>query len=141
MTPLYWIVKPAASWLRQQEQKGLRMPHILLEGPTNLQRFFAEYQPHASKVASEILKLQNIFLSQAHDCLLIEALAVEGGPPNRFMIQVTGDDRGATVRIYPGTDPEKTPGVKRLLALVARQLKEQDPRICYGNTNLKEFLL
>lgn len=117
------------------------MPHILLEGPVNLQRFFAEYQPLLSKAAGEILKLQSIFSSQGNDCLLIEALAVEGGPPNRFMIQVTGDARGATVRIYPGTDPEKTPGVKKMLALVARQLKDQDPRICYGNTNLKELLL
>jgi len=117
------------------------MPHIILKGPVNLPQFFASYRPCTSRTGDEILKLLNIYASQPGDCLLIEALVVEGGPPSRYLIQVAGDGSGASVRIYPTTDPEKTPGVKKTLALVAKQLKDQDPRICYGNTNLQEFLL
>lgn len=116
------------------------MPHIVLQGPVDLKKFYSHYQPVTAQTAEEVLKLQNIFISRANDTVLIEALAVEGGPPNRFFVQVGIKGGKATVRIYPGSDPEKTPGIKKLLALAAKQIKELDPAISYGATNLKEFL-
>jgi len=117
------------------------MPHILLEGPVDLISFFTRYEPLIQNTSGEILKLQTAFINQARNTVLIEALAVEAGPPNRFFVQVGNKDRKTTVRIYPGSDPEKTPGTKKLLALVAKQLKDQSPDIEYGSTNLKDFLL
>jgi hypothetical protein len=72
--------------------------------------------------------------------LLIEAIAIEDGPPQRFFIQASLKDNRTTVRIYPGTDPVKTAGVKKLLAIVAKLMRDQHPDIDYGATNLKEFL-
>jgi hypothetical protein len=117
------------------------MPHIVLEGPVDLKRYYTHYKPTSNQSEGEILKLQNIFISQAENTVLIEALSVEGGPPNRFFVQADTRDEKTTVRIYPGTDPEKTPGVKKILALVAKGLKDPDPQIQYGSTNLKDFLL
>ncbi len=117
------------------------MPHIVLEGPVDLKRYYTHYQPTSKQAEGEILKLQNIFISQAENTVLIEALAVEGGPPNRFFVQAGTREEKTTVRIYPGTDPEKTPGVKKILALVAKGLKDQAPQIRYGSTNLRDFLL
>lgn len=116
------------------------MPHVILEGPVDLKKFYAEYQPLSLKADNEILKLQIIFISQAGDMALIEGLAIESGPPNRFFIQIISKNGRTTVKLYPWPDPEKTPGVKKLTALVARQLKAQSPEIKYGTTNLKDFL-
>ncbi len=117
------------------------MPHIVLKGPVDLHSFYTGHKPVAREVAGEILKLHNIFMNQRGDILLIEALAVEHGPPNRFFVQIGRKDAKTTVKIYPGSDPEKTPGVKKLLALVAQQVKARNPQADYGHTNLQEFLL
>ncbi len=116
------------------------MPHVTLQGPVDLKKYYADYEPVSQGTGAEILKLQEIFSNRSHDMLLIEALTVEGGPPNRFMAQVRTKDGKTTVRFYPGTDPEKTPGAKKILVMIARQLKDQGPEIQYGATNLKEYL-
>ena len=38
------------------------MPHIVLEGPVDLEKFCADYQPGVFQTEGEILKLQNIFM-------------------------------------------------------------------------------
>ena len=45
------------------------------------------------------------------------------------------------MRLLPATDPEeKTPAVKRLIALVARRIRQIVPQSRYGKTNLQDFL-
>jgi len=116
------------------------MPHIILNGTIDLERFYASFQPTQERSAGEILKTQDIYISQDRKVLLVEAIAVEEGPPQRFFIQVSVKDMRTTIRIYQGTDPIKTAGVKKLLAIVAKQMRDQHPDIAYGATNLKEFL-
>ncbi len=117
------------------------MPHIILEGPVDIRQFLATYRPLILKDRGAILKLQHAYLSTAGDEVLLEALAKEDGPPIRFLVQILIRDTATTVKIYPGIDPEKTAGVKRIIALVARQLKGGNPAITYGTTNLSDFLL
>jgi len=117
------------------------MPHVTLEGSVDIREFLAGYRPVVLKGPREILKLQHAYLSTTDDEVLIEALAKEDGPAVRFLVQILIRDAVATVKIYPGNDPEKTLGVKKIIALVARRLKEQNPAVRYGTTNLKEFLL
>jgi hypothetical protein len=116
------------------------MPHIILDGTVDLERFYALFHPTQERNAGEILKMQDIYISQDRTVLLIEAIAIEDGPPQRFFIQASVKDMRTTIRIYPGTDPIKTPGVKKLLARVAKMLRELHPEMAYGSTNLKEFL-
>ncbi len=116
------------------------MPHIILDGTIDLERFYASFQPTQERSAGEILKTQDIYISQDRKVLLVEAIAVEEGPPQRFFVQVSVKDMRTTIRIYQGTDPIKTAGVKKLLAIVAKQMRDQHPDIAYGATNLKEFL-
>lgn len=116
------------------------MPHIILDGTIDLERFYASFQPTHERSAGEILKTQDIYISQDRKVLLVEAIAVEEGPPQRFFVQVSVKDMRTTIRIYQGTDPIKTAGVKKLLAIVAKQMRDQHPDIAYGATNLKEFL-
>ena len=116
------------------------MPHIILDGTVDIACFYASFQPTQERSAGEILKTQDIYISQDQKVLLVEAIAVEEGPPQRFFIQVSVKDMRTTIRIYQGTDPIKTAGVKKLLAMVAKQMRDQHPDIAYGATNLKEFL-
>jgi len=116
------------------------MPHIILNGTADCERFFASFKPTQERADGEILKTQDIYISQDKKIVLVEAIAIEDGPPQRFFIQVSIKDNRTTVRIYPGTDPLKTTGVKKLLATVARMMRDQHPEISYGATNLKEFL-
>ena len=117
------------------------MPHIVVEGMPPLKTFFKTYAPSVHTLPSGALKLQNIFLNPDNTCILIEAIAAEGGPPNCFLVQVLQHNQKTTVKIYPGTDPEKTQGVKKLLALVAHQFITNFSGTAYGPTNLKEYLL
>ena len=116
------------------------MPHIILDGTVDLERFYASFQPAQERKDGEILKTQDIYISQNRKVLLVEAIAVEDGPPQRFFIQASGKDMRTTIRIYQGTDPIKTAGVKKLLAIVAKMMRGQHPDIAYGSTNLREFL-
>ncbi len=116
------------------------MPHIVLDGAVNLEKFFGAFQPAHEREEREILKTQDIFISQDKKTVLVEAIAIEDGPPQRFFVQVVLKDNRTTIRIYQGTDPEKTQGVKKLVALVAKLLRDQHPEIAYGPTNLSDFL-
>ena len=116
------------------------MPHIILDGAVSCERFFDSFHPAQERSAGEILKTQDIYISKDKKILLIEAIAIEDGPPQRFFIQASVKDNRTTVRIYPGTDPVKTAGVKKLLAIVAKLMRDQCPDLAYGSTNLKEVL-
>ncbi len=65
---------------------------------------------------------------------------VEQGRAQSFFVQLSQKDRQITVRLLPATDPEKTLGVKRVMALIAKQLREAAVGSRFGKTNLQEFL-
>ena len=44
------------------------------------------------------------------------------------------------MRLLPATDPEKTPGVKRVMAQIAKQVLATVAGSRFGKTNLQEFL-
>jgi hypothetical protein len=49
-------------------------------------------------------------------------------------------EKAITVRLLPATDPEKTPAVKKVMALVAGFIRTVYPGSRYGKTNLQEYL-
>jgi hypothetical protein len=65
---------------------------------------------------------------------------VESGKSVRFFIEVHDRDGGVNVRPEPLTDPEKTPGVKRSVALVAERVRSLSEQAAFGNTNIGEYL-
>jgi hypothetical protein len=58
---------------------------------------------------------------------------VEAGRSQSFFVQLSQKDRQITVRLLPATDPEKTTGVKRVMALIAMQLHESPTAACAGD--------
>jgi hypothetical protein len=116
------------------------VPHILLEGRARLADLQARHRPFAARDGERLVKVERFYADARGEAALIEALVVEQGHTQRFLVQVTARPDGFSVRLEPMTDPEKTAGVKRALALVADRLREAGG-LRYGSTNIAEFLV
>jgi len=57
-----------------------------------------------------------------------------------FLALLSSREDGIVVKIYPSLSVEKTDGVKRALAEIARQLLDIFPNLKVGKTNLQDFL-
>ena len=117
------------------------MPHVVLEQASSALQAFEVIEAFTMKTDTGILKLGDKYINGAKTSVLIEALAIETGKNQNFFIQLSQKKGSVTVRLLPLTDPEKSPGVKILMAMVAKQIKESNPAISYGKTNLQDYLV
>jgi hypothetical protein len=53
---------------------------------------------------------------------------------------ISGREDGFVVRLYPKIEVEKTEGVKRIIAELAKQLIVKFPELKVGETNLQDYL-
>jgi len=53
---------------------------------------------------------------------------------------ISGRDDGVVVRLYPKVEAEKTDGVRKILAELAKQLIAAFPGLRIGETNLDDYL-
>jgi hypothetical protein len=88
----------------------------------------------------EILKVVDLYLNRSGHTALVDCVVVEDGRAQAFFVQLAQKDRQITVRLLAATDPEKTVGVKRVIALIAQQLHEATVGSRFGPTNLQDFL-
>ena len=112
------------------------MPHIILEGPVDIAALVAGHEPMTQQQAGTVLKLATAFVSHDGNQALVESLAAGGGPPQRFLTQIVRKDARTVIRIYPGSTPELTDGVRSLLSLMAARVCAMDERISVAATNL-----
>lgn len=117
------------------------MPHVVLEQAQLSPQLFQALEPLTLKTDNGILKLGDRYINAAGNSALIEALAIENSTNQSFFIQLSQKKDSLTVRLLPLTDPEKSPGVKMLMARVAKQIKDSNSTITYGKTNLDDYLL
>lgn len=116
------------------------MPHVVLIGTINLKDIFRKLLPIMIKQEKTILKTSDKYINDDETSILIEALAIEEGHKTNFFVLVDKRKDGLVIRVYPETVIEKTQGVKRILAEIAKQLIEEFPMLKIGKTNLQEFL-
>jgi hypothetical protein len=116
------------------------MPHVVIEEAIDLPAACQALSLSVTRNGGEILKLVDVFLNRAGQLALVDCVVVEEGRSQSFFAQLARKDRQITVRLLPATDPEKTPGVKRLLAAIAKQIQAALPDSHFGKTNLQEFL-
>lgn len=117
------------------------MPHIVLEKAQSVKQCFDAIDPMIEKLEIGILKITNKYLHDKENSALIESIAIEDGKNQNFYIQLSSKGDSVTVRLLPLTDPEKTYGVKKLMGIVANTIKNSNPQIVYGKTNLQDFIL
>lgn len=116
------------------------MPHVVVVGAGDLRGFAQGFAPIEERDQTGIRRTAEVFVSTRGTRVLIEAVVAETGKTQRFFVSVSTSDQGATVRLEPLTDPDKTAGVKRLLAAVAVRLVLHFDGARYGKTNLQEYL-
>ena len=116
------------------------MPHVVVEGAGDLRGFADGFAPIEERDQTGIRRTADVLVSTRGSRVLIEAVVVETGRTQRFFVSVSNHEHGAAVRLEPLTDPEKTAGVKRLLAAVAGRLAAHFPGARYSKTNLQEYL-
>jgi hypothetical protein len=116
------------------------MPHIVIEEAPDLGIACQGIKPSVVRNGSEILKVVDVYINRPGHTALIDCVAVEEGRSQAFFVQLSQKDRQVTVRLLPATDPEKTTGVKRVMALIAMQIHEATVGSRFGKTNLQELL-
>jgi len=117
------------------------MPHIVIEKINSAKAAFDAVQPFINKIDGGILKVVDKYINATEQSALIESLAIENGVNQNFFVQLSQKKSSITVRLLPLTDPEKTNGVKLIMAIIAKQIKDIDSNIEYGKNNLEDFLI
>ena len=116
------------------------MPHVVLNGGVNIEEIFNKFNGVLIRNEQGILKTDNIYLNRDKTSMLIESLAIEKGIKNSFLAMVSRRDDGVVIRIYPGSEVEKTSGVKKILSKIAKQVLTDFPKLKIGETNLLQYL-
>ena len=117
------------------------MPHVVLENISSAIQAFDSIVPVTIKIDGGILKVTDKYMNAGQNKALVESLAIENNNNQSFFVELSQKKTSLTVRLLPLTDPAKTPGVKTILAMVAKQIKDSNPNVSYGKTNLQDFLL
>jgi hypothetical protein len=116
------------------------MPPVVAEKAGDLQGLYQVFPPMVHRTENEILKVQEFYLSRSGKDALLESVAIEKGVACTFFVQLKLHEKAITVRLLPATDPEKTPAVKKLMALVAGFIRTVYTGSRYGKINLQEYL-
>lgn len=114
------------------------MPHVVFDKIIDLEIFSKEFQEVIVREPS-LIKLLDVFLDRKKRTALIPAVVIDS-MHQQFFIEISTRKDKTTVRLFPGTDPEKTDGVKTSLGLAAKVIHEMNPNHAITRTNIKEFL-
>jgi hypothetical protein len=115
------------------------VPHVILEGSVSIADLQGRHAPFTVREGDRVVKCDRFFAESTGRAALVETIVVEHGHAQKFFIQIAAREGGLTVRLEPMTDPEKSPGVKRALALVAGRIREAFG-LRFGSTNIAGFL-
>ncbi|HXI56154.1 MAG TPA: hypothetical protein VNO55_08850 [Polyangia bacterium] len=116
------------------------MPHVVIEEAGDVARACEGIPLAAVRNGGEILKVVNVYLGRSGHTALVDCVVVEDGRTQGFFVQLSQKERQITVRLLSATDPEKTDGVKRIMALIAQQIQQATAGSRFGKTNLQAFL-
>ena len=116
------------------------MPHVVVEEAGDLQGLYQAFAPMMHRAVTDILKVQELYVGRSGKEALLESVAIEQGVARSFFVQLKRHERSITVRLLPATDPEKTPAVKQVMAMVAGFIRTVYPASHYGKANLQEYL-
>ena len=87
-----------------------------------------------------MIKLLNFYTDKEKRTALVAAVVVDK-LHQQFLIEISTRKGKTTVRLFPGTDPEKTDGVKMSLGLIAKLIRGMNPSLKITRTNIDGFLL
>ncbi len=110
------------------------MPHATFTGGMDLEELQSKLQPIEEKDGQGgVLQTLNSFLRQDKRMLLVEAKCIEFGPAQMFFIALDQDPKKLQVRIFNHPRPPRTPGVQRIVGLLAKQVHELGAEFLHSN--------
>jgi hypothetical protein len=110
----------------------------VIEGPVDLAGYVREFEPLLLRRGGDILRADRIFLEASGRSALVEMLVVEAGRKQPFYAKISLHDRGAaTVRVDPLTHPERSRGVKEIVARIGADLLARTPGASVGAANVE----
>lgn len=115
------------------------MPHVVLNKKIDLQSLANEFIETISHKPC-LIKIQNIFVDKHNRSALLPTTVIEEKNQN-FFIEVNTREGKTTIRLFPGTDPEKTDGVRTAMGLVVRKIQEINSDVRVTKTNIQQFLV
>ena len=118
----------------------INVPHVVLNGKASIQNIFEKLEPLFVRDGTDILRTMELYLERSKNAILIDSLAIEANKKKNFLAIINGRENGVVVRLYPKQEIEKTEGVKRILAEIAKQLLRKFPDFKTAETNLEEYL-
>ena len=114
------------------------MPHVVFDKEIDLEYFSREFN-ELIQTKPFLIKLLDVFLDRKKSIALVPAVVIDK-LHQQFLIEITTRKNKTTVRLFPGTDPEKTDGVKMSLGLIAKMISEKNPSHKITKTNIEAFL-
>ena len=117
------------------------MPHVVLENINSVKDVVGSITPFMTKIDGGVLKVTDTYMNSGQNKALVESLAIENESNQSFFVELSQTKESLTIRLLPLTDPSKTPGVTTILAMLAKQVKDSQPNVTYGKTNLQDYLL
>jgi len=113
------------------------MPHIVLDRKLDLFDFAILFKPIFQK--SPLIKIHEMYTNVAGTNSLFSTVVIDSSHRDYFIQIMSSKDR-TTIKLFPGTDPEKTDAVKQSLANLCLQILELYPDMKVVKSNLWEYL-
>lgn len=114
------------------------MPHVVFDKKIDLEYFYEHFQ-EIMFTKPFLIKLLDVYIDKQKRSLLIPALTIDK-LHQEFFVEISTRKNKTTVKLYSGTDPEKTDGVKMSLGLTAKIIQDMNPNYNITKTNITEFL-
>jgi len=111
-----------------------------LVGKSAVEDIFKALKPILVRNERGILRTMDSYLESKKNSMLIESLSIQENRTISFLVMISSREDGVVIRLYPKSEVEKTDGVKRLLAELAKQFMGTFPDFKLGETNLREYL-
>lgn len=98
--------------------------------------------PVSEEKETWLIKVDDIYVERRGARALMRVVVVEEGHPQTFYILVAKDDteNRLIIRLDPSTDPIKTRGVKRSIAMVAEGLMRWQAGVSVERHNITGYL-
>jgi len=116
------------------------MPHVQIRHAQPLAALLPALSSFQETAAPDVRKVQAAYLAPDGHHLLLEVIVVEQYLRQRFFLLLREEAGNVVVRCHPFCAPQKTDGVKRLIAGIAQLCRAQSPGGEIGHTNLEPYL-
>jgi len=119
------------------------LPHVVIGGHLDIRRWTESFSQLIEDTDVWKIKFDKVYVERRGFEALLSSVVIEEGHSQSFYVRLSqhqNNNERTTVRLDPLTDPIKTRGVKRSLALLAETLLRNHAGTGVERHNLQGFL-